>query len=268
MRRRKVLWTLVGLGCCLMITPVALGQGTITSPDGGWEASLDVFGQVQDFYPPDQPGVDNIFDSAMYVASTHTNQLSRRVDTSYVTTVKEINDHDAFFRLEKTDYPLSIEIAVEMLNGPSGGIQYDVWYINKGSDAISVKPFYYVDFDISGDFGDDMVTKLEAGFEHSDYPGEKPLWFISKGGAKSWEAALYYDLGGKLDAGIDQLDHGIFGTAPNDFTSAISWEKVELLPGETYKIGFGIGGPGIPEPGTVALLGLGSLALLRRRARC
>lgn len=270
MRRGTIPCVLVGLGCCLLAVPAAFGQAVIRSPDGGWVGSVDAFGQLQDLSEPDQPGVDSLFESILYVASTQTDQYSVRVEDHFIPVAKEVGPDFVRVRLEKSDpaFNMSIDVLVQMLDGPSGGAQYDIWFENKGEEPFSLKPFYYADIDASGDFDDDYIQKLEMGFEQSDEePGNKALWFIGKEMPKSWMATPFLDLRDLLDGGIQQIEHGIFGDNLNDWTTALSWEKVELFGGDRYHISFGLGGPGIPEPSSLGLLAVGGLAVLRRRRR-
>lgn len=266
----------VGAVCAGLTATGSLAQGTIVSPDGLWRADIDTFGQVNNFFPPAQPNSDNVFESIIYEATEQNNQLTWRVEDHYFQAFKNLLPDRAHVRLEKiVGAPLSIDVFVRMLNGPSGGAQYDIFWNHKGapgSPPISVKPFFYVDFDISGTFGNDEVSKLPGplGWEQfeRDAAGNriKPLWFGGKlPGYKSWEADSFPNLRARLDAGIPQLQHSSGPPPPADFTTALSGEKLRLQPGQSLALRFGIGGPGIPEPSTLALLGIGALALVRRR---
>ena len=266
----------VGMVCVGLAATVSLAQGTIVSPDGLWRADIDAFGQVNNFFPAGQPNSDNVFESFIYEATSQNNQLTWRVEDHYVQAFKNVFPNRAVVRLDKiTGAPLSIDVFVNMLNGPSGGAQYDIFWTHKGapgSPPISVKPFFYVDFDISGTFGNDEVSKLPGALGWEQFERDpagnriKPLWFGGKlPGYKSWEADAFPLLRNRLDAGIDQLQHSSGPPPPADFTTALSGEKLLLQPGGSLALRFGIGGPGIPEPSTLALLGIGALALVRRR---
>ncbi len=266
----------VGLVCVGLPATVSLAQGTIVSPDGLWRADIDGFGQVNNFFTPDQPNTDNVFESIIYEATEQNNQRTWRVEDHYIQMFKVLAPDRAHVRLEKIQgRPLSIDVFVRMLNGPQGGAQYDIFWTNKGAPGtppISVKPFFYVDFDISGTFGNDEVRKLPGPLGWEQFERDpagvpiKPLWFGGKEpGYKSWEADSFPNLRARLDEGILQLQHSSGPPPPADFTTALSGEKLLLEPGERLAFRFGIGGPGIPEPTSLALLGIGALALARRR---
>ena len=265
----------VGLVCVGLPATVSLAQGTIVSPDGTWRADIDGFGQVNNFFTPAQPNTDNVFESLIYEATEQNNQLTWRVEDHYVTSFKNLLPDRVHVRLDKiTGRPLSIDVFVRMLNGPSGGAQYDIIWTNKGAPGtppIAVKPFFYIDFDISGTFGNDEVSMLPAGMGWSQFERDalgnpiKPLWFGGKGPYKSLEADSFPNLRARLDDGIPQLAFGIGPPPPADFTLALSGDKILLGPGESLALRFGIGGPGIPGPSSLALLGIGALLLVRRR---
>ena len=145
----------IGTGVLALTASAAMGGITpITSPDGTWRANVDAAGQVGDLFTPDQPTLDNLFESLVFVADSTNNQLSRRMENFWVVTSQSFTPNSSFTRLENTLSGLSIEIENIMKDGPNGGVLVKIRCENKGADPISCKIFYYVDYDISATFDD------------------------------------------------------------------------------------------------------------------
>ncbi len=236
---------------------------SITSADGAWRAVLDAAGQVAGLFPEDQPTLDNVFETLVYEAGTHSGGLSRRVETNYTVTIGPIVDQErthSFTRLEKSDGALlSIEIENFMISSPEGGVLVVIRAINKGTEPIDTKLFYYCDFDISQSAGNDEAetifdpgTNRLLAIEQFDFiPPAKPLWFGGCPNYKSWQIGLFPALRNSLDAGIAQLG-SIDGTVPGpaDHTCALSTEAAFLEPGQSIEMQTGIGAPGFSSCGT------------------
>ncbi|MHC4429285.1 MAG: hypothetical protein ACYS0D_11900, partial [Planctomycetota bacterium] len=244
------------LGCIAVMASAAHGQRVITSADGLWTATVDDFGQVVNLVTPDQPTVDNVFETLVFEASPHNGLLSRRMETFYtVSQVIDAPDH-TFTRLEKNQDFLSIEIDNYMISGPTGGVRVEIRLINKGPTSTAAKLFYYCDLEISGTFLDDEATTvIDPGsggvlaLEQFDAPPAdpaKPLWFGGCPVYKSWEIDNYAFLLNRLDGGINQLasaDNSAPGAG--DHTLALSGDEEPLLPGGAIALYAAIGGPGI-----------------------
>ncbi len=230
---------------------------SITSADGAWRAVLDAAGQVAGLFPDDQPVLDNVFETLVYEAGSHSGGLSRRVETNYTVTAGPIVDQGrthSFTRLEKADgAALSIEIENFMISNPAGGVLVKIRAINKGAEPVGTKLFYYCDFDISQTAGNDEAqTIIDPGtsrllaIEQVDFtPPGKPLWFGGCPNYKSWQIDLFPALRNALDAGVGQLlsiDTTLAG--PADHASALSTEEAFLEPGESIEMQVGIGAPG------------------------
>lgn len=245
-----------------LLGPPQFPQSDLHSPDGTWTAEIDGIGQVTNLFPPDQPVDDNVFETVVYEASASGGNLSRRVDGNFVL-VEAIVDQDgahSFGRLESLDSDLSIEIDNLMIDGPAGGVLVTIRCVNKGPAPQDCKLFYYCDFDISGDFGDDeaftvpnppepRLIAIEQ-FDNKGSEGPKPLWFGGCPNYKSWQIDLYPELQTALDDGVAQLADAD-GTEPGsaDHTAALSSATATLEPGESLEMLVGIGGVGFTAPG-------------------
>ncbi len=260
-----------------MLAPATLGQDIesgqdITSPDGMWRATLDSgapsgpIGQIVTLFGPWAPDVDNLFETLWYEASSANNQFTWRVEDNYDSIFQNVGPHSAQFSAIRNDEQIRLDVEVTMLNGSSGGAQFDLQYTNIGDREGSFKPFAYADLDVAGTFGNDFAEFLDGpgAVEQRDLDAGKTLWFGGMGPYKSWEIDLFPVLRGALDAGRSQLISS-GGGGPDDFTAALAGEKVLLGPGDSVRISFGLGGVGIPAPGALALLGLAGLVGTRRR---
>ena len=228
----------------------------LASADGLWRAELDNFGQIVNFFTPDQPTTDNVFQTIIYEANSQAgNMLSRRMASNY--TVVEgptiaLDGLSAFTRLEADDADLAIEIEILMLDGPSGGALVKIRCENTGIAAISCKIFYYCDYDISGDFGDDEAFTIPDpanpifAIEQIDNVGDdgpKPLWFGGCPDYEGWEIDVFATLRTNLDSGrkaLTSTDETTPGSA--DHTAALSSPMTELQPGEIVEFQAGLGG--------------------------
>ncbi len=226
----------------------------IASPDGMWNACVDAFGQVNLFFPVDQPTTNNVFETLVYEASTHSGGLSRRVETSYVVSegpIVSAAGDSTWTRLTKASgAPMSIEITNRMIDGPTGGVQVQIRCENKGTAPITCKLFYYCDFDISGTFPDDEATPIFEpgtgrllGIEQIDVtPPNKPLLFGGCPNYKSWEIDIFSQLRTRLDLGTPQLaDADLTVPGAADHTCAIAGDEVVLEPGQSTVLEVGIG---------------------------
>ena len=230
-------------------------EPTLASADGLWTAELDNFGQIVNFFPPAQPNVDNVFETFIYEANSQGDMLSRRMETNYRVVEGPTISKDgtsAFTRLEANDADLAIEIEILMLDGLSGGALVKIRCENTGNAAISCKIFYYCDYDISADFGDDEAFTIPDppdpifAIEQIDNEGDKgpkPLWFGGCPDYEGWEIADYPVLLEALDGGVAALTNAD-ATPPGsrDHTAALSSATTLLQPGEIVEFQAGLGG--------------------------
>ena len=247
---------MLGLGCLALTASTAYaGAGTIhtmTSPDGMWSASIDDHGQIKDFIEPNLPDGDSIFQSFIYDATPLSHLLSARVEDNYFRNqaFDSFGPHSASLTLEDHLGQLSIVIDITMVDGPSGGALVTLQWVNVGIDPVSVKPFFYMDFDVGGDFSDDEAlaildpaTDQPYAIEQSDNSAPNPLWVGACSNYDNWEIDTYSHLRSRLDFGVEQLaDQDLTAGTPQDHTAALSIETVELAPGETLEMVVGVGG--------------------------
>ena len=251
---------ILGLGC-LALTASTTYAGpddpfphTMTSPDGMWTATIDDHGQIKDFLEPNLPDGDSIFQSFIYDATPFSHHLSSRVEDNYTYTCDQpcdtLGPNSASLTL--VDHPGQLEITIDitMVDGPSGGALVTLQWENVGIDPVNVKPFFYMDFDVGGDFSDDEAiailhpaTDRPYAIEQSDNSAPNPLWVGACSNYDGWEIDTYSHLRSRLDFGVIQLaDQDLTAGTPQDHTAALSIETVELAPGETLEMIIGVGG--------------------------
>ncbi len=250
---------MLGLGCLALTASTAYADcdeppfpHTMTSPDGMWTATIDDHGQIKDFIEPNLPDGDSIFQSFIYDATPSSHQLSSRVEDNYTwnQVCDKLGPNSASLTLEHNIDRLAITIDITMVDGASGGALVTLQWVNLGIYPVNVKPFFYMDFDVGGDFSDDeaMVilhppTGQPRAIEQSDNSGPNPLWFGACPHYDSWEIDTYSHLRSRLDSGVAQLaDQDLTAGTPQDHTAALSLETVELDPGKTLEMVIGIGG--------------------------
>ncbi|MCH8344500.1 MAG: hypothetical protein IH983_10985 [Planctomycetes bacterium] len=224
----------------------------MTSPDGMWSASIDDHGQIKDFIVPNLPDGDSIFQSFIYEATSLNHQLSSRVEDNYTRDQARDKLEPNSASLTLVDHPGQLEITIDitMVDGPSGGALVTLQWKNVGIDPVSVKPFFYMDFDVGGDFSDDEAivifhpgTDQPYAIEQSDNSAPNPLWVGACSNYDSWEIDTYSHLRSRLDFGVEQLaDQDLSAGTPQDHTVALSIETVELAPDKTLEMVIGVGG--------------------------
>lgn len=257
---RKALIVLLTVG---LLAPAAFAQ--IVSPDGVWFATIDPnnTGQITAL---DRAGTGELFETLFYEASDANGGLTWRVENNYQPVSQNIGPNSASFVSMRSDGNIRLDTVVTMLSGASGGASITTTYTNVSADGRvkRLKPFIYADLDVNGTFGGDFAQYLGASNAIEQSDSGDVMWMGGAQVYKSWEIQVFAGLRTSLDNGTDQLTNS-GGGGPDDFTGALAGAAVVLEPGQSVSLHVGIGGAGIPEPATLTLLGLGTLALIRRR---
>ncbi|MHC4415604.1 MAG: hypothetical protein ACYS0G_10000 [Planctomycetota bacterium] len=144
--------------------------------------------------------------------------------------------------------PLTIEIENFMVSEPNGGVLVVIRAINEsGSDPISMKLFYYCDYDIGSPEQDEAAAIFDGGLlaiEQFVFPDLNPLWLGGCPTYASWDIDEWPFVRDRLDAGVAELP-GTDQTDPGaaDHSSAISSETTDLEPGGFLEWQVGLGAP-------------------------
>ncbi|MBX3408269.1 MAG: hypothetical protein KF859_00105 [Phycisphaeraceae bacterium] len=155
-------------------------------------------------------------------------------------------------------------------------INWNITNISMSTENVSF--FAYTDWDVLGAGGDLYSRLLSFGYDQiraDDTTGGLPNGAFATNSAdlrlpNAWQVGPFSGTGSPRTAltntTVDSLNNAINGTNPSDLAGAHQWD-LTLRPGESaggrYTKGYNY--DPIPTPGTVALLGLGGLAALRRR---
>lgn len=164
-----------------------------------------------------------------------------------------------------------VELRYTITNNPGGALVTGTAFITSISAApLDMSFFHYMDFDMAGTAGSDWATLV------SDNPSMRMLITDSNAVINAEYRAIdgvAYQVGhfgtirGLLTDGvIDDLNNTGLPYGPGDFTAANQWSFV-LNEGEQIAVQTSFILNPVPEPASMAVLGLGVLALLRRRKR-
>ena len=225
---------------CLIST--ASGQ-VISSPDGIWTGTIDPnnTGQLTDIT---FNGLDDIFETLFYEASTGSGGFTWRVEQNYAPVSQNIGANSATFRSMRFDQKIRLDTSVVMVNGPSGGAIFTTTYTNVGTIPEELQPFFYGDIDANGTFTGDSAQWLPASNAIEQTDAGALWWMGALEVYTGWEIDTFVLLRNALDSGvINLLNSGGGGSA--DWTGALSGPLVSLNPGASVSMTVGLGGAGI-----------------------
>jgi hypothetical protein len=162
---------------------------------------------------------------------------------------------------------LSAELTFGLQGGSAGDGMSDVLeqivLVNLGNQAMDLSFFQYSDFDLNGTSGFDSVFIPNGNIAQQSEGGTVFQETVVTPAASHWQAAGFPTLLNLLgDAAPTVLNDFGGPLGPGDMTWAYQWD-ITLAPGQSFLISKDklI----TPAPGALALLGLGGLAMARRR---
>lgn len=164
----------------------------------------------------------------------------------------------------------STELRYTITNSAAGALVTGTAFItNTGSSALDMSFFNYMDFDMDG-FGNDTATLVS----------DNPSMLMLIGDSTDLINVEYRALDGVAyqvgdfpsvrnlltDANVNDLNNSGLPYGPGDFSAANQWSFV-LNEGEQIAVQTSMVLNPVPEPASMAALGLGVVALLRRRKK-
>lgn len=280
MKVRGLLPVLAGV---TVFSAYGFGQANdFTITDGGWTyrernlggAGTRADGGTADFV--DAFGGDHLFQNWWWYSTPFTNQelaLGNLVNL-------QVGANSARMTFREDNGPngpgaLTFDFEYSLHSLGSSGVLQIGWKIHNNSNvSVPVRMFSYTDFDLNGSSGGDSGQFMGNGqFRMSDGPVTAGL-LASGTGLGAWEQAFFANTRNKLTNNVfDNLSNTAANLGPGDLTHAFMWET-ELAPngtenGRDQLVGSlvkYVDSP-VPEPATIAALGVGIAALLRRRRR-
>lgn len=161
-----------------------------------------------------------------------------------------------------------IDITYTLIGGTAGSGTSDIGEIvrirNRSNGALDFHLFEYDDFDIGETAGGDFASLVNSSTieQHEDpyyaMVGSTPPF-------DHFEISAWPNLLSKLtDNDADNLSDGALSAGPGDLAFGMQWDRT-IAAGGTFVMSKNKRVETVPEPGTIAALGLGALVLMRRR---
>jgi hypothetical protein len=163
-----------------------------------------------------------------------------------------------------------VDITYTLIGGAPGSGTSEIGEIiriqNLTNSALDFHLFEYDDFDLAGTAGGDNAMLLNS----STIMQWENLTTAMVGTVPPfdrWEIASFPTILNKLNDGVpDDLSNGTSPLGPGDMTFAMQWDRTIAAQG-TFLMSKNKRIEVVPEPATLAALGLGFAALLRRRRK-
>ena len=212
-------------------------------------------------------GIDDLFNQDYYWRIGNTSgeaqvgDIGPGVITQLAANIVNVSYTHAAFR---------IDMYYSLIGGAAGSGTSDIGEIvrvtNLSNGALNFHLFEYDDFDINGSAGGDFASSLNSStIGQSDGPRRVTVGATPP--PDSWQIAPFNGLLVSLnDATPTNLNNTGSGLGPDDLTFAMQWDRT-IQAGGSFLMSKNKRVETVPEPATMAALGLGLAAMVRRRAK-
>ncbi|MCH7946069.1 MAG: PEP-CTERM sorting domain-containing protein [Armatimonadetes bacterium] len=258
MRRRGIFVAAALLGCAALNAQITLTHnGSTVNID---ENNVRITNWVVD-------GADQVFENLWYYRDGDAGTASL-VSTIGAPSVTLFGSQGAEVVYQNSDLTVTINYFLQA-NGDGSAANLSEQVTFATVLGINLRLFQYNDFDVSGSAGGDTATRLNSStIDQTDMnfvetTGATPIPEFSEMGPF---AALRTNITGTAGYNLNTAAGSGIGESQNgNMTFAYQWNR-NLGAGDSFVMSTSKVAA-IPEPATFAVLGLGALALLRRRRR-
>ena len=250
------------LSALLGVVGAASAQTPFTLVDGNALVNGDASsGLLTDWFTD---GVDDLFNQDYYYRVGNTAEAPIWTASAPVLTVFNAS----MVNVAYTTNMFRMDITYTLVGGAPGSGTSDIGEIvrvqNLTAGALDFHLFEYDDFDLNGSAGGDSAALLN-GSTIVQWEGNTTAMVGSVPPFNRWEIDSWPNILAKLNDGVaDNLSNTTSPSGPADLAFAMQWDRTIAARG-TFLMSKNKRIEVVPEPATMAALGLGVLALARRR---